>query len=140
MARLESDIIDEMKQTGQDICDLITLKSEKYLENQKINEEKSLLEEKLAVEQRKYESYYDEQLKQNQTHMNSMNYSYIPYVEYSPHYRPNYPQAAYPMKWVRFQKFNIIIFTSLENNLMRSNRSIEPFPTQAKILNGQKPC
>jgi len=100
VAKLESDIIDEIKQKiGKDISDLIALKSEEFLENQKINEEKNLREEKLAVEQRKY----DEQLKHNhnEIHMNNLNFmNYpIPHVDYSHTYRPNYPQAAYPVKW-----------------------------------------
>jgi hypothetical protein len=109
VAKLESDIIDEIKQKiGKDISDLIALKSEEFLENQKINEEKNLREEKLAVEQRKY----DEQLKHNhnEIHMNNLNFmNYpIPHVDYSHTYRPNYPQAAYPVKWVRFKEFSRI--------------------------------
>ena len=101
VAKLESDIIDEIKRENRkEISDIIALKSEEFLENQRINEQKNLREEKLAVEQRKY----DEQLIQkqrNESHMNSMNY-YIPHVDSSHHYRPNYPQVAYSMKWVRF--------------------------------------
>ena len=96
VAKLESDLIEDMKAVGTDIGQFIASKSSLFLKNQKEREEQTHREEQMAEEQRKYE----EQLKQNhQIHMNNLNYPYIP-QDYS-EYRSNFPQAAYPLNWVR---------------------------------------
>ncbi|CAG5097332.1 Oidioi.mRNA.OKI2018_I69.XSR.g15029.t1.cds [Oikopleura dioica] len=90
VAKLESDLIEDMKAAGTDICEFIASKSSLFLKNQKEREEQTLREEQLAEEQRKYE----EQLKRN---VNNMTYSYIP-QDYS-QYRSTFPQPAYPLNW-----------------------------------------
>ena len=97
VAKLESDLIEDMKAAGIDICEFIASKSSLFLKNQKEREEQTLREEQLAEEQRKYE----EQLKRN---VNNMTYSYIP-QDYS-QYRSTFPQPAYPLNWVRTGLFS----------------------------------